>query len=62
VFNAEECLEKVTEYEEIARAEDQVDMKIYYLTLAEHWRTLAQIAAQTAIIPSAPSAEVGAAD
>ena len=46
MFRSQECLEKVTQYEEIARAEDQQDMKIYYLTLAEHWRTLAQIAAQ----------------
>jgi hypothetical protein len=46
VFRSEECLGKVTLYEEIARAEDQQDIKIYYLALAEHWRTLAQIAAQ----------------
>lgn len=46
MLRSEECLEKVTLYEEIARAEDQQDIKIYYLALAEHWRTLAQIAVQ----------------
>jgi len=46
VFRTEDCLEKVTECDEIARAEDQEDLKIYYWALAEHWRTLAQIAAQ----------------
>jgi hypothetical protein len=52
VFRTEECLEKATECEEIARAEDQEDLKIYYLALAEHWRTLAQIAAQKAALLS----------
>lgn len=46
VFRTEDCLEKATECDEIARAEDQEDLKIYYRALAEHWRTLAQIAAQ----------------
>ena len=48
VFKIEECLQKATECEEIAQAEDQDDIKIYYLALAEHWRTLAQISAQRA--------------
>ena len=52
MFRTEECLEKATECEEIARAEDQEDLKIYYLDLAEHWRTLAQIAAQKAALLS----------
>ena len=46
MFRTEECLERATECEEIAQAEDQEDLRIYYLALAEHWRTLAQIAAQ----------------
>jgi hypothetical protein len=46
VFKSEDCLDKATECDEIARAEDQEDLKIYYRALAEHWRTLAQIAAQ----------------
>ncbi|HXX52298.1 MAG TPA: hypothetical protein VEI98_13575 [Xanthobacteraceae bacterium] len=46
MFKAEECLEKVTQYEDIARTEDQEDIRVFYLALAEHWRTLAQIAAQ----------------
>jgi hypothetical protein len=46
VFRTEDCLEKATECDEIARAKDQEDLKIYYRALAEHWRTLAQIAAQ----------------
>lgn len=46
MFKTEECLEKVTQYEDIARTEDQEDIRVFYLALAEHWRTLAQIAAQ----------------
>ena len=46
MFGTEDCLEKATECDEIAQAEDQEDVKIYYRALAEHWRTLAQIAAQ----------------
>jgi hypothetical protein len=46
VFRTEDCLEKATDCDEIARAEDQEDLKIYYQALAEHWRTLAQITAQ----------------
>lgn len=45
MFRTEDCLEKA-ECDEIARAEDQEDLKIYYRALAENWRTLAQIAAQ----------------
>jgi hypothetical protein len=41
VFRTEDCLEKATECDEIARAEDQEELKIYYRALAEHWRTLA---------------------
>ena len=52
VFRTEDCLEKATECDEIARAEDQEELKIYYRALAEHWRTLAQIAAQKAQLRS----------
>jgi hypothetical protein len=34
VFKTEECLEKATECEEIAQAEDQDDIKIYYVGLS----------------------------
>ena len=50
MFKTEECLERATECEEIAQAENEEDLKIYYLALAEHWRTLAQIAAQKAAL------------
>ena len=50
VFRTEDCLEKATQCEEIAQAEDQEDLRIYYLALAEHWRTVAQIAAQKAVL------------
>jgi hypothetical protein len=44
-FQAEECLKNAAACEESARAEDQEDIKIYFMALAEHWRTLAQTAA-----------------
>jgi hypothetical protein len=50
VFRTEDCLDKATECDEIAQAEDQEDLKVYYQALAEHWRTLAQIAAQKAAL------------
>ena len=50
MFRTEDCLEKATECDEIAQAEDQEDLKVYYQALAEHWRTLAQIAAQKAAL------------
>jgi hypothetical protein len=41
-----ECLQNARECEEKAHAIDKEDIRAFYQTLAEHWRTLAQIAAE----------------